>query len=217
MEKKKVLLVDDHELVRVGLGMVIDEEDRFEMAACVKDSAEAMEAMKKYKPNIALVDIRLKGESGIDICKEITEHYPDTKVLMLTSFGDDDLILKSIKAGASGYILKQVSNDEILKGLHQVADGGYLFDSETTGKVINMMRNMSEDKRVKQLKEKLNENEYKILSLIGKGKTNGEIAETLNLSINIVKNSVSSLLRKLEFGNRSEAAIFAAKNDIEKE
>lgn len=214
MEKKKVLLIDDHELVRVGLGLIIAKDPELEVVAYAKNKNESMDMMKKYFPDVAVIDIRLKGESGIEICKEITRDYPGTKVLMLTSFGDDELIIKSIKAGASGYLLKQVSNNEILRGLKEVADGGCLFDPATTARVMNIMRNKVEDKKNETLKERLSDKEYKILSLLGEGKTNTEIGETLQLSTNTVKNYVSNLLTKLELHNRSEAAVFAVNNNV---
>lgn len=214
MEKKKILLVDDHEVVRVGLGLIIGNHPKFEVVGYAKNSFETMELMRKELPDIVVLDIRLHDESGIDICKVINEKFPATKVLMLTSFGDDDLVMRAIMAGASGYLLKDVGNDELLQGLEKIAEGGSLLDPSTTARVLSLMKNMAEGKKPDSLRDKLTEQEYKILALLGEGKTNNEIGENLNLSPKTVKNYVSNLLGKLELNNRAEAAVFSVKNNI---
>lgn len=217
MGKKNILLVDDHEAVYAGLGLVIEKQPRFKVAAYAKNKAEAMEAMGKNKIDIAIIDIRLKGESGIDICKEITLKYPDTRVIMLTSYGDDELILNSIQAGASGYLLKRVSSDEIRRGLNEVADGGYLFDSATTGKVISMIKNIKQENKLETLKMRLNDKEYKVLSLLCEGKSNNQIGEIMHHSANTIKGYISNIFIKLEVNNRAEAAAYAIRHNMDLE
>lgn len=212
--EKKVIILDDHEVVRVGLGLIIDNHPNFKVVGYAKNSAEAMKIMQEQLPDIAILDIRLHNESGIDVCKEITSNYPQTKVLMLTSFGDDELVMQSIMAGASGYLLKEVGNDELLTAMEKVADGGSLLDPVTTARVLNLMKNMVDNKKTGSLREKFNDQEYRILALLGEGKTNNEIGEILNLSPKTIKNYVSNLLSKLELHNRAEAAVFAVKNNI---
>lgn len=212
--KTKVLVVDDHEAVRIGLGLIIDKQPRFKVIAYAKNKAEALQAMDDHNPEIAILDIRLKGEDGIEVCKEITSKYPNTKVIMLTSFGDDELILSAIKAGARGYLLKNVSNNDIIKGLNEVADGGFLFDTAITARVMDMMKNIGEEKKTEPFKRKLSDNEIKVLSLICQGKTNSEIGDIMKLSANTVKNYVGNIFIKLEVNNRAEAAAFATKNNL---
>lgn len=212
--KKMVLVVDDHETVRIGLGFIIDKQPRFKVIAYAKNKAEALNAAENYNLDIAIVDIRLKGEDGIEICKEITSEFPHIKVLMLTSFSDDELILKAIKAGACGYLLKDVSNNEILRALHEVADGGFLFDASVTARVMDMMKNIGEEKKMESFNRKLSESENKVLSLICQGKTNSEIGDEMDISGNTVKTFVSNIFIKLEVNNRAEAAAFATKNNI---
>ena len=216
MQVQKLLLVDDHEVIRFGLGTILEDEPRFKIVAYAKNKTEALKELRNNEIDIAIIDIRLKNESGIELCQEITKEFPKIKVIMLTSFCDDNLIIKAIKAGARGYLLKEVSNDNILRGLNEVANGGYLFDPVTTGRVIDILKNLNNESK-EYVKDKLSQIEYKILALLGKGKTNNEIAEILNINLNVVKNSVTSILRKLQFHNRSEAAIFAAKHNISEE
>ena len=212
--QSKVLIVDDHEVVRVGLGLIIGNHAGFKVVGYAKNSSEAMEIMQKQLPDLVILDIRLHNESGIDICREIVSNYPQTKVLMLTSFGDDELVMQSIMAGASGYLLKEVGNDELLTAMEKVAAGGSLLDPATTARVLNLMKHMVDGRRTDSLREKFNEQEYKILALLGEGKTNNEIGAILNLSPKTIKNYVSNLLSKLELHNRAEAAVFAVKNNI---
>jgi len=214
MDKQKVLLVDDHEVVRVGLGLIIGNHPLFEVVGYAKNLQETLQAMEAKSPDIVVLDIRLQGENGIDICKQLRTVYPKTKVLILTSFGDDELVMQAIMAGANGYLLKEVGNDELLQGLERIAEGGSLLDPLTTARVLNMMKDMAEGKKSDTLRDKLSEQEYKILALLGEGKTNNEIGEVLNLSPKTVKNYVSNLLSKLELNNRAEAAVFAVKNNI---
>lgn len=214
MDKQKIILVDDHEVVRVGLGLIIGNNPKFEVVGYAKNLQETLEGIKQYSPDIVVLDIRLQGESGIDVCKQVRALYPDIKVLILTSFGDDELVMQAIMAGANGYLLKDVGNDELIQGLERIATGGSLLDPSTTARVLNMMKDMAEGKKSDTLRDKLSEQEYKILSLLGEGKTNNEIGEVLNLSPKTVKNYVSNLLSKLDLNNRAEAAVFAVKNNI---
>ena len=217
MDKQKVLLVDDHEVVRVGLGLIIGNHPQFEVVGYAKNLAETMEQIKEHNPDIIVLDIRLQGENGIDICREIKKLFPKIKILILTSFGDDELVMQAIMAGANGYLLKEVGNDELLQGLETIAEGGSLLDPLTTARVLSMMKNMAEGKKTDSIREKLSDQEYKILALLGEGKTNNEIGEFLNLSPKTVKNYVSNLLSKLELNNRAEAAVFSVKNNIKLE
>ena len=214
MDKIKILLVDDHEVVRVGLGLIIGSSARFKVVGYAKNYAETLAGIENELPDIIVLDIRLQGENGIDICREIKIKYPSIKILILTSFGDDELVMQAIMAGANGYLLKEVGNDELIQGLETLADGGSLLDPATTVRVLSMMKNMAEGKKPDSLRDKLSEQEYKILALLGEGKTNNEIGENLNLSPKTIKNYVSNLLSKLELNNRAEAAVFSVKNGI---
>lgn len=204
--------MDDHEIVRLGLTHLLEQYpdfDHVENACCLE---EALAKAQQHPPDVILMDIRLKGYSGIDACREIVKRAPDMKVIMLTSFGDDELLMESIYAGAKGYVLKDVGNDEIIRAIRTVYRGEALLDPVITSKLLDRMRRRgptgSEDL------EQLTEREKKVLALIAEGRTNRDIAEELELSEKTVRNYVSSILAKLNLANRTEAAAYALQHKL---
>jgi len=176
---------------------------------------EAFTLCFQMRPDLVLMDIRLPGESGITACRTITSRWPETKVIMLTSFADDDLLFQAIQAGAAGYVLKQVGNDELLRAIEAVRAGEALLDPAVTRKVIERVRQREREADTAAFRD-LTERELEVLALIAEGKTNAEIAEALTLSERTVRNHVSVILEKLGVSNRIEAATYAVRHDIKR-
>jgi len=202
----KVMLVDDHEIVRQGLSAVLGDVDNFSIVGQAGNQREAVDIALKCEPDIILMDVRLPDGSGIEACREILEKMPDVRVIMLTSYPDDEAVFASIMAGASGYLLKEVSAAGIVNGIRVVAGGGSLLDPGITGKVLQKLRHRPTEAENKFAN--LTDKERQILDLIAEGKTNKEIASEVFLSDKTVKNYVSKILSKLQLGRRSAAAAF---------
>lgn len=141
MERLKLMLVDDHEMVRVGLGYILRSDPSLEVVAEAATPEEAIEKARQYSPDVILMDVRFPEGSGIEACREILSENPNTRVVMLTSYSDDEAIMASIMAGASGYILKQISSTELINAVKRVGRGESLLDPSITGKVLQMMKN----------------------------------------------------------------------------
>jgi DNA-binding NarL/FixJ family response regulator len=208
----RIMLVDDHEVVREGLKTLLLRREGFEIVAQAGSVAEAISEAKRYQPDVVVMDVRLPDGSGIEACREIREAQPQTHVIILTSYADDDAVFASILAGASGYVLKQTRGNAVADAIAAVARGESLLDPAVTEKVMERMRSANARKEADPL-DALNEQEHKILQLIAEGKTNKEIAGDVFLSDKTVKNYVSSILTKLNLRRRSEAAAFIARRE----
>lgn len=213
MAKIRVLLVDDHHIVRMGLKTIINDQPGMEVVGEAGNGAEALREVERLKPDVVLMDIRLPGESGIETTREVTKRFPQSKVVMLTSFTDDSLIFRAISAGAVGYVLKQVEDDELLRAITVAAHGDAAFDPSVTSKLIARVRE-AEHKSNEDAFRDLSEREMDVLNLVAKGKTNPEIAASLNLSDRTVGNYVSSILQKLHLTNRIELATYAVEHHL---
>jgi DNA-binding NarL/FixJ family response regulator len=209
-EKVKVMLVDDHEIVRTGLRTLLERKDRFEVVGEAGSVAEALSVATKSKPDVIVMDVRLPDGSGVEATREIRDSQPETKVIMLTSYADDEAIYGAIIAGASGYLLKQTRGQDLAEAISRVASGESLLDPAVTDKVLSRMRSLASGEHDELAP--LSSQERKILSLIAEGKTNREIATEIFLSDKTVKNYVSSILSKLNLRRRSEAAAFLAEH-----
>ncbi|MEX2144076.1 MAG: response regulator transcription factor [Anaerolineales bacterium] len=210
----KILLVDDHEVVRLGLKSLLSHYPKFEVVAEASTADDAIRQAKEYKPDVVVMDIRLPGKSGIEATREITSKQPETKVIMLTTFADDELLFDAISAGASGYVLKQIDSGELINALERIGRGESLLDPAVTQQVFKRMRE-STRKAETEAFSPLTEQELKVLALVAQGKRNKEIAAEVFLSEKTVRNYVSSILSKLGLGTRSEAAAYAVKHRIE--
>jgi DNA-binding NarL/FixJ family response regulator len=210
----KILLVDDHEVVRLGLKSLLSDYPSFEVVAEASTADEAVEKTLNYKPDVVVMDIRLPGKNGIEATREIMDELPDTKVIMLTSYAEDDLLFDAINAGAFGYVLKQIGSDDLIDALEAIGRGEALLDPSLTQKVFKRVREASR-KATDEAFASLSDQEIRILSLIAEGKTNKEIASAIFLSEKTVRNYVSSILSKLSLKTRSEAAAYAVKHSIE--
>lgn len=203
-----LLVVDDHEVVRQGLVALLDRRAGFQVVAEAGTVAEAVEQARRFRPNLVVMDVRLPDGSGIEACRDIRSEFPDTRVVMLTSYPDEDAVLAAIVAGASGYLLKQVRARDLVAALETVAAGGSLLDPAVTGKVLDRMRRIATDDDELAA---LTKQERKILALVAEGKTNKEIAGEVFLSDKTVKNYVSSILAKLNLERRAQAAAYVAR------
>jgi two-component system, NarL family, response regulator DevR len=207
-EKTRILLCDDHEVVREGLRVLIARQEGMSVVGEAGTVAEAIEAAARSKPDVVIMDVRLPDGSGVEACRAIRETRPETKVIMLTSYADDDALFASIIAGASGYLLKQTRGQAVVDAITAVAAGGSLLDPDVTGKVLQRVR---QSRLEDPVLASLTEQERKVLAGLAEGHTNREIGEKLFLSEKTVKNYVSRILDKLGLSRRAEAAAFMAK------
>ena len=202
----KILIVDDHDIVRKGLAMLVSRQEDLSVVAEAGTVAGAVEKARESSPDVVVMDIRLPDGSGIEACRDIRDENGDVKVLMLTSYSDEEAVMGSIMAGASGYLLKEIRSHEIVDAIRKVSSGQSLLDPTVTASVLDRVRRGKEEDVLAQLTEQ----EQKILELIANGQTNREIAGQINLSDKTVKNYVSNILGKLEVSRRSQAAAFLA-------
>jgi len=205
-DKLKILIVDDHDIVRKGLAMLVSRQEDLSVVAEAGTVAEAVEKARDSVPDVVVMDIRLPDGSGIEACREIRDENANIKVLMLTSYSDEEAVMGSIMAGASGYLLKEIRSQEIVDAIRRVGAGQSLLDPAVTASVLERVRRGKEEDVLAQLTGQ----EQKILELIAEGRTNREIAGQINLSDKTVKNYVSNILSKLEVSRRSQAAAFLA-------
>lgn len=210
----RILLVDDHEVVRLGIKALLTRHSQFQVVAEAGTAEEAVEQALQHQPDVVVMDIRLPGKSGIVATEEITKKLPGTKVIMLTSFAEDNMLFDAIIAGASGYILKQIGSGELIRALERVGRGESLLDPAVTQKVFQRLRQAERQSRGTAFAA-FSERELQVLSLVAEGKTNKEIAEQVFLSEKTVRNYVSSILAKLNLSNRAEATAFAIKSHLE--
>ena len=209
----RLLVVDDHEVVRQGLVAMLDRRDGFEVVAQAGTVAESIDAAARYEPDLVIMDVRLPDGSGIEACRDIRSARPETRVIMLTSYPDEEAVLSAIIAGASGYLLKQIRGRDLVDALEAVGRGESLLDSAVTEKVLERVRRMASGAEADELSD-LTAQERKILLLVAEGKTNKEIAADVFLSDKTVKNYVSSILSKLNLQRRAQAAAFVAKHHL---
>ncbi|MBI4497102.1 MAG: response regulator transcription factor [Chloroflexi bacterium] len=207
------MIVDDHKVVREGLSVILQLEEDMEVVAEAGDAHEALERAQALRPDVVLMDVRLEHDSGIETCREIKALLPETKVLMLTSYSDEEAIFSSLMAGASGYLLKNTGKAELLGAIRAVGRGDALLDPTVTRKVIERVQQIPAWQREGQ-GEALSERELEVLALVTRGLTNKEIAERLYLSDHTVRNHVSRILQKLGLSRRSEAVAFALRNKL---
>ena len=212
--KLKLLLVDDHEVVRLGMKALLSRHPDFVVVAEAATEEDAVSQALKHEPDIVLMDIRLAGGSGIEACQQIKQKLPETKVIMLTSFAEDELLFAAIRAGATGYVLKQVGGGDLIRAIEAAARGEAMLDPSLTQRVfVEVRRSIKKEEAVAFAD--LTGQEKQVLALISEGKTNREIAAELYLSEGTVRNYVSSILSKLNVSNRAEAAAYAIKHHLQ--
>ncbi len=200
----RIVLIDDDQLVCMSLKMILEADSDITVAAVGNDGAEALPLYKEHNPDVLLMDIRMKGMNGTDALAELVQEYPDAKVLFLTTFVDDEYIVKALELGAKGYIVKQ-NYENIVPALKAVHSGQNVYGTEVMEKIPDLMKNGdSFDYSACDISEK----EYEIITLVADGLSNKEIATNLYLSEGTVRNYLSSILEKLELRDRTQLAVF---------
>ncbi|HET7143545.1 MAG TPA: response regulator transcription factor [Anaerolineales bacterium] len=213
MTKIRILLVDDHDIVRLGLMTLLNDRSDMEVVGEASASAEAVKATEKLAPDVVLMDIRLPGEGGIEATRQVTARFPKSKVVILTSFADDELVMRAINAGAVGYVLKQVGNEELIRAIQAAARGEAVLDPSTTARLLTKVR-AAERKAEEDAFRDITDREMDVLLHLAKGRTNAEIGKLLNLSEKTVGNYVGNMFEKLHLNNRIELATYAYEHHL---
>jgi len=213
----KILLVDDQDILVEGLKLILGKEEDFLICGSANNGKSAYEACQWNKPDVVLMDMKMPGVNGVDATAMIKKDFPEIKVLVLTTFNDDEYIYEALKHGASGYLLKDTSPSEIAAAIRTVYQGGALIQSEVAVKVLDQFSELAKGKKEKQIDPKtdlLTEREIEICRLVAEGKNNQEIAAELFLSEGTVKNHITRILIKLDLRDRTQLAVFTIKNDL---
>jgi DNA-binding NarL/FixJ family response regulator len=204
-----VFLLDDHEVVRVGLRQLLEAETDIEVIGEASTAAQALARVPALRPDVAVLDVRLPDGDGVTVCREIRSlTEPPPACLMLTSYPDDEALFTAIMAGAAGYLLKEVTGTNLVGAVRQLATGESLLDPKMTTTVLERLRHPEEDDDPRY--KSLTEQERRILELVAEGKTNRQIAEQMYLAEKTVKNYVSALLAKLGMQRRTQAAVYGS-------
>lgn len=212
----RIVLVDDHAVVRAGLKALLENEGDFVVVGEAENGADAIRQAKTHTPDVVVMDIRLPGGmSGIEACEQIMKELPQTKVIMLTSYAEDELVREAVRAGAVGYVLKRVGNKKLIEDIRAVSQGEAVVDPAMTKVLLDDVRQAAEVKEASVFSE-LTPQEMRILALMVEGQTNREIAQKLYLGEGTVRNYVGNILSKLGVSNRAEAAVLAVKNHIDR-
>lgn len=210
----RILLVDDHEILRLGLKTLLARHPNFVIVGEAGTGNEAVEKVAQLVPDVVVMDIRLPGKSGTEACREILARAPSTKIIMFTSFAEDELLFEAIAAGAAGYVLKQVGSAELVNALERVGRGEALIDPSLMHKVLARVRQAAR-RDEQDAFARLNDQEIKILAHMVEGKTNREIAELIFLSERTVRNYIGTILHKLGVATRSQAVVYAVQHRIQ--
>ena len=209
-----ILIADDHAVVRRGLKTLLEQQSHFKVVAEAETGEEAIEKAQASHPDVAVLDIRMPGLSGIEACRQIVNSVEGCKVIMLTAYAEEELLFAAIQAGAAGYVLKIVGGNELVHAVERVSSGEGFLDSAMTATVFQEVHKAGETRHAAAFSA-LTSQEVAVLTLVTKGMTNRQIATKLYLSEGTICNYVSSVLAKLEVANRAEAAAFAVKHSID--
>ena len=209
----RVLVVDDHALVRLGLMTLINDQPDMTVVSEAGSAVEALREVERHQPQVVLMDIRMPGEGGLEATRQIARRFPDCRVVILTSFADDELVLRAIQAGAVGYVLKEADTDELLRAVRAASRGEAVLDPATTARLFGQVRQLQRQSDQNAFRD-LSEREFEVLVELTRGKTNAEIAAVLSLSEKTVRNHVSAILEKLQLSNRVELATYAVEHRI---
>jgi two-component system, NarL family, response regulator DevR len=210
----RILLVDDHEVVRLGVRALIERQPGMEVVGEASTAREAVGLARELAPDVVVLDIRLSGESGLEACREIKAQQPATRIVVLTSYPDDEMLFDAIACGAEGYVLKQIGSDDLIRALERIGRGESLLDPALTARVFAKMREVRQQERAHAFAG-LSSQEMRILARVTEGQTNREIGQALHLSEKTVRNYVSILLDKLGVASRAQAAAYAARHRVE--
>jgi two-component system response regulator DevR len=207
MKRVRVMIVDDHEVVRVGLRTLLSSVPSIEVVGDASSAASAVPEIKRLLPDVVLLDVRLGDGSGFDVSREIQALDHPVRVLVLTSFADDDIIVEAISAGADGYLLKEVNREALVSAIERVASGQSVLDPAITGRVFGKIQSLVQNPTGNKL-TLLSAQERRVLALVAEGRTNKEVALAMGLSDKTIKNYFSNILDKLQMSRRSQAAAY---------
>ncbi len=209
----KVLVCDDQAVVTDGLELILNADPEIEVVGAAHDGAEALQAIPQSRPDLVLMDLKMPGMNGIQATREISQKYPEIKVLVLTTFGDDEWVFDAIRSGAAGYLLKGTPRQELIKAVKGTVMGQTHVDPAVAGKLLSHIAQSSTPQET-SVADELSERELEILQLLAKGLTNAEIADRLYLTRGTVRNYVSAILAKLRVEDRTQAALIAVKHGL---
>ncbi|MDL1901240.1 response regulator transcription factor [Anaerolineae bacterium CFX9] len=209
----RILVADDHAVVRAGLRALLEHQGHFKVVAEASTGEEAIARAQEHRPDVAVLDIRMPGVSGIEACRQIVQTVEGCRVIMLTSYAEDELLFAAIQAGASGYVLKRIGDNELVQAVERVSRGEGMLDPAMTSTVFMEMRKATQAQHAAAFSE-LTPQELAVLALVAEGMTNRQIAVKLYLGEGTVRNYVSSILAKIGVSNRAEAAAYAVRNNI---
>lgn len=205
----KVVIVDDQRLMRDGLKTILDLQDNIEVIGTASDGNEAIDICKKCTPDVMLMDIRMPGMNGVETTKRIKESYPEVKVLVLTTFDDEEYIIDALNYGATGYMLKDIDGDALIKGIEDAYENKYILQSSIASKLVNkLISKNTDDKKVDKSKKIFTDREFEVAKMLSQGFTNKQIASSLFISEGTVKNNVSNIYSKIEIFDRTSAALY---------
>ena len=208
----KVLIADDQELIRQSLQIVLETKEGIEVVGTAKDGREVIQMVRKEKPDVILMDIRMPEMDGVQCTKIIKDVYPQMKIIILTTFDDDEFVFSALKHGASGYLLKGISMDELEKAIHTVYKGGAMINPEIATKVVEQFSEMAQSNYDVSIEaqnvEELTDTEWEIIKFVGRGMSNKEISGAMSLSEGTVRNYLSTILNKLDLRDRTQLAIW---------
>ncbi len=209
----KVLIADDQELIRQSLKIVFRMEDNIEITDAVTNGREVIRSVREKRPDVILMDIRMPEMDGVACTKIIKENYPDIKIIILTTFDDDEYVFSALRDGASGYLLKGISMEELIDAVYKVYNGNAMINADVTSKVVNLFSQMAKCNLAIQVKkqgvDEIGKTEWKVIKLVGSGLSNKEIASELVLSEGTIRNYISIVLNKLNLRDRTQLAIWA--------
>lgn len=214
----KLLIADDQELIRQSLQIILGAEPGFEVLDSVENGKEVIRAVRKEKPDVILMDIRMPEMDGVVCTQIIKENYSDIKIIILTTFDDDEYVFNALKYGASGYLLKGIQTKQLVDAIRKVYQGTSMINEDIASKVVSMFSRMAQTNLAIQIDEKqtadLKHTEWQIIALVGSGMSNKEIAAKLMLSEGTIRNSLSIILSKLELRDRTQLAIWAVQTGV---
>jgi two-component system, NarL family, response regulator DevR len=210
----RILVADDHSVVRAGLRALLEHHDQFHVVAEAATGEEAVQKAQQWRPDVAVLDIRMPGISGIEACRQIVATVAGCRVIMLTTYAENELLFAAIRAGASGYVLKRIGDNDLVQAVERVSRGENILDPALTATVFSEMRKSDQSQRATAFSE-LTAQELSVLALVTHGFTNRQIAVKLYLGEGTVRNYVSSVLAKIGVSNRAEAAAFAVTHSID--
>jgi two-component system, NarL family, response regulator DevR len=214
MDRIRLLIVDDHAVVRLGLRTLLSDEPDFAIIGEAGTAEEALVQVANQHPDVVILDIQLPGRSGLEVCRDIRKQFPETQVVILTSYSGEGFAEQALRAGAAGYVLKQVGNEELVRAVRIARRGEIALDPKTAKNIVARMNDLQDQAEMNAFSD-LSQREMDVLQLVAKGQSNHEIGQALKLSQITVRNYISNILDKLHLRNRIELATYAVIHRID--